>query len=435
LCEKYEDGVLLHNCITGCTVFLSRIESEFLNTMPTGYLEEITPLIERYFLVPVDYDEKATVDTLRKMMCRLFTPKGINGYTIMTTTNCNARCFYCYQANYRHINMTKETAEHLVKYMVEHKGTDALRLQWFGGEPLVGIARIDQISEELQNLNIEFTSSMISNGYLFTEEIVRRAKESWKLKNIQITLDGTEEIYNRTKAYVTEDGNPYKRVLRNISLLLEQGIHVGVRLNLDQHNGEDLHKLIGEIDRLIPDKKNLNVYAHVVYENEGYAPIARNEVDNEDLYRRQFDLNKAIFEAGLCSRYYSSLPSLKYRSCMADNPRSVIVYPDGSLYNCEHTAEGDSFGHIDSDDRDESVLARFMVPSDLEICPDCPLYPSCLILKECEGLKSRNAITCKYEINMKSWAMKHHYQDHLSSKVSDKTGEDSMAGQEELIGC
>ena len=37
---------------------------------------------------------------------------------------------------------------------------------------------------------------MISNGILFDEESVKKAKEFWKLGNIQITLDGTYDYYD-----------------------------------------------------------------------------------------------------------------------------------------------------------------------------------------------------------------------------------------------
>ena len=59
--------------------------------------------------------------------------------------------------------------------MEDHKGSGTLHLSWFGGEPLMGIKRIDQICMDLEGRGIKFSSNMISNGYLFDEEIVARA--------------------------------------------------------------------------------------------------------------------------------------------------------------------------------------------------------------------------------------------------------------------
>lgn len=422
-----EDGVLLHNTITGQLSLLNPEEAGILDQLPADRLNEMTPLIEDYYLVPLGYDEKATVDSLRQIMKRLFTPKGKNGYTIMTTTNCNARCFYCYQAGYPHINMTDKTADDLVAYMVKNKGEDPLRLQWFGGEPLVGLARIDQISNSLNSQGIEFTSSMISNAYLFTEEIIDRAVKDWKLRNIQVTIDGTEPVYNKTKAYVAADNNPFQRVLKNINSLLKHGVHVGVRLNLDQHNADDLMELLSDITELIPDRKLLTVYAHIVYEDEGYSPIARNNREREQLALKLMEINQKAIDQGLF-RLHLALPSLRYRSCMADNPRAMVVYPDGRLFKCEHTVLGDEFGSLDSTDVDESTIAKYTMPANLDFCRTCRIYPFCFILKECDGVKDRNPIICKFEADNKTKALEYQYRKYLAGlhPDTDNTEEDNM---------
>lgn len=408
---RCEDGILLHNNITGHLILLDAQEAVAVDALPMKPTQALNSLIEDYFLVPVEYDEKAMVDNLRLLMKKIFTPKGINGYTIMTTTNCNARCFYCYQADFPHFNMTEETADHLLKYMVKHKGGDPLRIQWFGGEPLVGAARINQISDGLNKEGIEFSSSMISNGFLFTDALVKRAVRDWKLKNIQITLDGTEKVYNKTKAYVSVQSSPFKRVIQNIRLLLDHGVHVGLRLNLDQHNKDDLISLITEMTSLFPNRKCLNVYAHVIYEDEGYAPIERGLREREELYRKQAKINKMIIDAGLCKIRYS-LPSLKHRSCMADNPCSMVVYPDGHLYKCEHTVKGDEIGHIDSLIYDESKILKYTVQSNLVICSECPLYPSCYILQECDGIKDRKKVICGFDVAQKTMGLVQQYHNY-----------------------
>jgi sulfatase maturation enzyme AslB (radical SAM superfamily) len=40
---------------------------------------------------------------------------------------------------------------------------------------------------------------MISNGILFNEKNIVKARELWHLKNVQITLDGTESSYEQIK--------------------------------------------------------------------------------------------------------------------------------------------------------------------------------------------------------------------------------------------
>ena len=63
-----EDGVLLHNTITGQLSILSPEEAGILNKLPMDRTNEMTSLIEDYYLVPLGYDEQATVDSLRQIM-------------------------------------------------------------------------------------------------------------------------------------------------------------------------------------------------------------------------------------------------------------------------------------------------------------------------------------------------------------------------------
>lgn len=103
----------------------------------------------------------------------------------------------------------------------------------------MGVARIDQICSELREKGIPFSSTMISNGYLFDADMISRAKAEWKLTFVQITLDGTEETYNRVKAYVGVKDNPFRRVINNINELLRSDIDVSIRLNVDRYNADD----------------------------------------------------------------------------------------------------------------------------------------------------------------------------------------------------
>lgn len=392
-----EDGVLLHNSVTGQLVLLNNEESKAIQNLPCVQNECITDLIKGHYLVPVDYDEKEIVHKIRILLRKLFSPKYMDGYTILTTTNCNARCFYCYESDYPRVNMDKAMADKIVDYMVLHKGKGPLKISWFGGEPLVGIARIDQISNRLHDLNIEFSSTMITNGYLFDKPIVQRAAQIWNLKTVQITLDGTEEIYNRTKSYINANNNPFRRVFDNIALLLKEKIHVLIRLNLDQHNVDDLNCLIEQLYNSFNMYENFEVYVHVLFENEGFTPIKRDSKNREELYLKEIALNDHLEKMGLKKRH-TSLPVLKDRYCMADGDGAVCINPDGYLFKCEHTGVRDAFGHIERGITDECNIQKFRETVELENCSECPIYPSCILLSNCNGLMDHNSITCKSRI-------------------------------------
>ena len=156
LCAEGEDGLLLKNMITGQVVLLAPEEESHLSSLPVKPDDVLKPLIEDYFLVPVDYDEKETVLVLRRLMERLFPAAGINGYMILPSTNCNAGCAYCFEQNVSGSNMSPETAKRAADYIAQKKGPGPVSIHWFGGEPLLGMGQIDVICSRLKERNIEF---------------------------------------------------------------------------------------------------------------------------------------------------------------------------------------------------------------------------------------------------------------------------------------
>lgn len=169
-------------------------------------------------------------------------------------------------------HMTHETAEKVAKYIMEvaPKGQQ-LEVSWFGGEPLFNMDVIEIITSRLNSAKIPFKGSMISNGYLLNEDVVSKAKNEWHITNMQITFDGTEEVYNKVKNYIYKDDvSPYKKVLHNVKLLLDKDINVSVRMNCDSHNSENLRSLIMELHENFKEYGNFSMYIWPIFE-EGFT--------------------------------------------------------------------------------------------------------------------------------------------------------------------
>ena len=85
---------------------------------------------------------------------------------------------------------------------------------------------INAICAGLRSKGIAYQSSIITNGYLFSDTLLEQAVVSWKLTKAQITLDGTESNYNTIKNYIHPDVNPFLTVLKNIGKLVDQIIKI-----------------------------------------------------------------------------------------------------------------------------------------------------------------------------------------------------------------
>ena len=400
--QPVNDGLLLYNTLTCSMVLLSPDEAADITAQQE--------LIDRWFLVPQEHDDQKLCRQVRQMAALLtLAPKVVTTYTILPTTGCNARCFYCYEQGTRPVTMTAETASKVVRYIVAHRGSETVHISWFGGEPLVNAKVIDQICTELCEQGVPFRSEMVSNGYLFDADKVQRARDLWQLRRVQITLDGTEQTYNRIKAYVHQGVNAFERVLTNISMLTAAGIRVIIRLNVDKHNIGEMAELAELLHQHFGSNEHLSVYSHELFGE-------RTPEDNATLFAQRMQLEQQIAKHGILR--IKELPKdIHLNQCMADNDGSVVIAPDGHLGKCEHFIDREFFGHIDSEERDMTIIRKFKERrAEIETCATCPFYPQCYRLVMCENDFGCTPETRQGGMHKMVASMKYEYKCYLNKK-------------------
>jgi len=376
-----DDGLLLLHNMTKEMVLLSKEEQWVFEQCPTHLPE----LISHWFLVPEEHDDcklsKQVINVARVMAA----PKShITGYTIMTTSDCNARCFYCYELGQARRPMTEETAQQTADYIIKHCGEETVHIEWFGGEPLFNKSVISLICNRLKEANVKYESSMISNGYLMDAETVKEAHDEWKLNHVQITIDGTEKTYNRVKAFIYKGVSAYETVMQNIGHLLAADITVSIRMNIDMHNADDLERLADELHERFKDNKNLHAYLHLLFEDKNKRTAISDDQKRKVLLQKMREIQEKMSEWGMYAhRDFDA--TIRSGYCMADNDASVVIQPDGHITKCEHYTDSHHVGHINQEGFDEQMIAYFKeVGGDwIEACQRCAKYPSCNILKAC----------------------------------------------------
>lgn len=381
--QPVEEGLLLYHVMTKALILLDHDEAEMLEKDPAS----VQGLVENWFAVPCDHDDTRLAMEVRAVGRMLKNPvKGLSSYTILTTTDCNARCFYCYEKGRSRIPMSDETARAVVQYIIRNRnGNDTVKIRWFGGEPLYNKKVITQICTELKEAGVGFRSSMVSNGLLFDGQTVQEAIGLWNLKKIQITLDGTEKVYNRIKNFVNPEGSPFLKVLRNIRLLVDAGVKVNIRLNIDRHNADDLFLLADQLGAEFGNNPLVSVYSHSLFETcDAKAAVSHSDTQRRELSEKQKLLREKLRGLGLSSPGKLS-HSLKLNRCMADNDSTAVILPDGHVGKCEHFTDSEWFSHVSSDETDGSLLASFKESwPELEACRECAFFPDCFRLLKCE---------------------------------------------------
>lgn len=376
------NDVLIYNNLTREYLILTKkeyaqlIESKY--SMPKKLASE---LVEKWFLVPENNDDYVLCQQIRNLFRTLYTSKSIavHNFNILTTTSCNARCFYCYQAGTAVKTMEHRTAIDVANYIIKKSNDKTVQICWFGGEPLCNIDAIDTICGYLNEKNKNFYSAITSNGYLFDKKLVEKAKNYWHLKKAQITLDGTSDIYLKIKNYKNNDTNAFYKVIDNISYLLENDIRVEIRLNMDNHNYNDLHSLIYFLSKKFAAYDNFLTYVRPIYENVGFNKISHNESSRIDIVQKFNELRNQIKNQNLFGSA-NLIRNYRIHACQADDDAWRLILPDGKFAFCEHFLDNDSFGSI-YDDAKKPVWSNYC--SIEEKCKTCPAYIDCIKNAKC----------------------------------------------------
>ena len=238
---KIEDGekYLIFNTLTSSLI---RVEKDTYHKIFEQFIFDDKgikkSLFDMGYIVDEDIDENYKLLVSKQRF--KYAVKGITSAVIAVTTECNARCYYCYENGIKRVPMTMETADAIVDFLDKNSITRKLTVQWFGGEPLCAVDVIDRISNGLIHRGIEISSLITTNGYCINDEILDKAKNVWNLKRFQIPVDALNEDYDTIKNYIDVEigGSAFEKVIKNIHKVLDAGFHVNVRTNF---NPNDTH--------------------------------------------------------------------------------------------------------------------------------------------------------------------------------------------------
>ena len=249
------------------------------------------------------------------------------GLTIATTTGCNFKCPYCYESGVKHVNMSQEVENAIVRYIKSiHIPID---ISWYGGEPLTNwdtIKRLTAKIAEVKSFN-DVSYTLITNGYALTPDKCDFFSNT-NLKHIQITLDGVEDTHNKSR--VSKSGKPsYKTIMENIDYALKTLTHtyIAIRVNISTLNKDDYPKLRKEIyDRWGSYRNKIGIH---------FAFVVDYSCDNSTCFstKQQIDYVVELYKKyNIIAR--NILPVNNSGVCCANKSKSFVIAPDGSLYKC-----------------------------------------------------------------------------------------------------
>lgn len=401
--REIDDSYVLFNTLTRQVVALTSAEYEFYKSDRFIYDNDnimMSEFIKKNLLVKKDLDENKLYKEILQIVRQTstFSNKKIIQYKIFTTTYCNARCFYCFEEGMGYNHMTLETAENIVRYILKTHYDDEITLYWFGGEPLCNVSVIDYICKKLKEENIRYNSKIISNGYLFDAELIKKAVEEWNLIFAQITLDGMEKEHNKRKSYINPKVSPFKKTIDNIRLLLENDIFVSVRLNFDENNVSDINTLIDTV--LIDFKEYKKFKAYPAILSNDWLNHKGDRVDDteQELHSEFLKIlkkleNLGMYKTGMLSK------TIKPYYCMAANPACATISAKGELYTCQSCDDKMCLGNVELGIVKNELLNQWEnCFEESHKCVDCAFLPECAPFNKCPSEKNHCIIDKEYTI-------------------------------------
>lgn len=307
--------------------------------------------------------------------------------------SCNFACTYCYQEGYEPVRQTlnKDVIDAFFRYVRKEFAGRKKYITVFGGEPLLpGAAQQEMVAYLLQKANEQTLDvAFVTNGY--TLESYLPLLRTASIREVQVTLDGTEEIHDQRR-FLHGKLPTFDRIVKGIDACLEAGIPINLRMVVDKDNIDNLPAMARfAIDRgwtasaLFKTQIGRNYELHVCNSSPDrlfdratlyghiYELLKEHPYITE-FYQPAFSIAKYISENG-------QLPLPLFDSCPACKTEWAFDYT-GTIYSCTATVgkKGEELGTFYPEvTRNDEVIEQWQNRDITTItkCKTCSLSLAC----------------------------------------------------------
>jgi len=398
----YEDYVFIHNDYSNKSLWVDKqTYDEIKNNTKIQRVNKYFKLVDAGILVPDIREEETLADNIKKSSQNRHDRLEV---CIAVTRICNYRCSYCFEIDNLtrcHEIMTDETKQQIVNFIkqktLEHD-YKVIKLLWFGGEPLLDVTTIKDITERLiKEVNIPIEAQLTTNGRFATKDIIQELHDNYFLKLVNITLDGTAESFAKIRGCQESD---FDTVIQNIKDI-DDIVRVKLRLNVI-NNADELIKLLEFLNT-----QELNIEPYITNIRSTGLESAQY---NEAYYKYTEDYEHIINE--LTSKHIfqdlcKACTGRKNRQCQAVDTNHFVIDNKGNIYRCpekifeEEYAVGNVFEGITNKQLDY----RFIENKLYDKCKYCSILPSCLGKCTMDRIIDNKGINCDALLKLKKYQL------------------------------
>lgn len=330
----------------------------------TDFLKDISNYFNHeYFKTLIDCGVvvDSNIDELEEIKRAYHTQeKEMFSITVVPTLSCNFRCPYCYvntiPSKQKKV-VSPVICERILKYIKQEmldKDYSMCQIIWFGGEPTLALEVIEDFMKKLSKLSEEVgfltTSTIVTNGYLLSEEFFLRLYNS-NVRIFQVTLDGVK--INHDLYRVLEDGSgTFERIynnLRNISTTFEnEEFSVSVRANFLKHNLVMMQSFLDKFYQNFGNDNRFTLSFRPIIDfgtsiSESVASKKQARYMEACLLKRMIQLDKKYIEDQ--NPMFNLLPTPIVHWCRIRSG-NYIVKPEGELCYCDSCISDEEIGYL-----------------------------------------------------------------------------------------
>jgi len=302
----------------------------------------------------------------------------------VTNYSCNFTCSYCYQDQYQNPGneLNKDVIDAFFSYIKKEFQSRRKYITIFGGEPLLNRPRQKDIIAYAINKSVEADLSLcfVTNGYYLEEylPILRNGK----IREVQVTLDGTGSVHNKRR-FLKGGGGTFEKIVKGIDACLNDNINVNLRMVVDKENIDNLSDLTRfAIDKGWTKSRYFKTQIGRNYELHHCQSSPDKLFDRISLYERIFKMTKNhphILEfykpAYSVSKFLAEngeLPEPLFDSCPACKAEWAFDYT-GKIYSCTATVgkADESLGTFYPDITRKETAIKQWESRDVTSIPEC----------------------------------------------------------------
>lgn len=250
-----DNNFLLVNTLSGAMDVVENSIVKYLENMDETNNsisnDVIENLIQRGYVVQNDED----YDLLEKKLNHITQNNNYGEFVICPTFLCNLRCSYCFEdleTRTKGAVLDKEHVDNIFegirKISKERKFTDC-SIRLYGGEPFQNITKeiVEYICELAKKENYKLSAITNGTNIEMFLELLNEYRDVFNY--IQITVDGTKEIHDKSRVAADGSGS-FDKIIESIGNILDLEIPLAVRVNTGRDNFHNIPTLIDLFKKL-----------------------------------------------------------------------------------------------------------------------------------------------------------------------------------------